>query len=244
MNIFIGCVISYESEPIFYKPMFTNGKFIGSSPLNKPEFMVLPFEDLLDQCRSLLYDCYIVEQKWEVSYDCPTKFQIKTSKNGKKMLCDRFDYCSSWITIINTKSQVLACQRWMENGKEGLDFNSYTDVISNWATEKGINISETGRAAVKKNYRNGNIILILLSNVVDYVYSVDPNNYVVTTIPPGIPTYNFVLHIGGVNVPHFSFKYSEKDKYYVRVVVLETSHVYKEKNRYLSFLLLTGYSKL
>lgn len=249
---YVFCLRDRE-KPFYSRPIIERGAYVGSCEISAAD---LPFAKpdpgaTLDGCRELLYESYVVEQGWKVPGTegrppSPTRFEFRMSARNRPMLCDRFDECGWWVTLLDGEGAVRACKRCVTDADLDLDMLAYPGArpIREWALAWTAGLTEVSRLAICGGVRGSLASLILLSDLVDHLYRHSPDTYSVASIPLRAPTLYFSLHIGGILVPHWAFRYSEDDRKPVNVVLYETTHTKHEKDRYLHMLRKIGYSKL
>ena len=171
--------------------------------------------DLLVQCRRLLYSVYHDEMQWNPGPGTPSGFQLD---HENKQFCDRFDFNAIWHVVaypeddsannLQRKHVVVGCCRSLPGRLiNEFDLTGYSQKCSpnflEWIERQGVhNVTEMQRMAIRSDYRKYFLLghLALGATLVDLDVAnktlYNPQNghlFISTGIPSAVKT---VLKLG------------------------------------------------
>lgn len=193
---------------------------VGTIPskISKPLNFVSKNE-AINQCRELLYNSFIGEQKWRPNTNTHTGFYYKT--NGSNvMLCDKFDDVAIWICVIDSKSlKVVGTIRLLIDEFDMTGYVNCPNKIKKVIIGKTHQFVECQRVVVSNKYRGSLLILYLYHCMLDYTLSANINKNMIIGTYTDMRLINFTSKLEGVTYdPTLSFKYDNSDELIANVI--------------------------
>jgi len=222
-EVYWSCVFSMHPQTTREVKQITFSSGRLNLPHTVPESANFPSNDLLlDKCRSLLHDSYVVDENWMPNPQTHTAFKIQTSKlTGRLMLCDRYDEKSFWVAILTPEFEVVGVQRMITthllSTPTDLDVLGYDNCpvkLRTWISQYPEPVGETSRTAIHKNYQRKYFFVYLNYHVSSYMLNKKYwgcNLLGIGTLPQDRPHRKFLQLIQGTLIPDWAFKYDDKD---------------------------------
>lgn len=160
----------------------------------------------INEIRELLYQTYIIEQRWIPSLDNPSGLRIDGN-----LLIDNYDQKKGTVwTTIYYKDKLIACGRSVERDEKGeFEVQKYPSARHlKEILDKYPRLVELTRAAVHSNFRNSKIFLSLLSNGLKYHCKNRVSVFTLTADDKLIFLYKM---LGFTHFKEAKFKYEERD---------------------------------
>ena len=220
-----GCVFSFDSR---YDTVITNFKFKELPEVRVVTTLLPKKEQLLDQCRCLLHDIFISEQGWQLPANTHTMFTIRNSAwmPDRKMLCDRYDYSSIWVALLDGSQRVIALLRVIPT-TDDMDLLGYSNCPQNlrdWIKIQDTSVVEAQRIIVSKEYRRSMLMMYLYYHSSMYLENYTEHKMCIGSY--GNPSLIKAASILGGEIPHgWRFKYDDRDDTEVQVIIYPTAKV-------------------
>lgn len=181
----------------------------------------------LGKAKSLLYEYYIENLKWDVPPDNDSGIKIKRTDQYNKLV-DDYDHYSIWFSVANEKNDVIACARLCKEDPRGLlEIERYFSAKQRLQTvlnsKKELNLIELNREAILPGYPNNKAASLLLLECI-FKYCKQHNYSVLTTtsIPEWLAFYNSLPF---TRLYDCQFRYAETDPKPVEVYFIEHKHL-------------------
>ena len=180
------------------------------------------------EAQKLLYDCYILEGRWNIPTDNASKIRILESENGCE-LTDAFSTAAVWLGAY-CGDVLIGCVRVLKT----LELPLYIEIPKALSTHS----TELNRLAVTQKYRHHRIVtLMLLRTACDYAASIGPVAYITAEFPDPCSMYK---KMGMIRYDFEQFRYHKADPRPVEILYYDTrkhdrysTPLYKITNKFL-----------
>jgi hypothetical protein len=165
---------------------------------------------------TLLFSCYVNDQKWSPEANNPSSFRVDRM-NGLNVLVDKFDSRSKWVGVYH-EDEIVACCRILTPDPSGLEFNLYSKThipdLQNYV--------ELNRFAVRAGFENTVAIPLLIKFSFSTCLTLKALK-IITTMSYPYPA-QFASKVGFKEIEGSNFKYSARDNRDVSIFTFDLTN--------------------